>query len=558
MRNIIKYKCFIVGLLVAMTVQLTGCSESFLDEEARDKTYAENLFTDYAGFQSAKYALFNMIRDAERGESILSIELGMLWKIGVDTGWANVELSWSRGLNQYTEKDLTSEMQFLNGDITNPSAKPGIFLLMYRAINSTNMIINRAEDSNVDWQGATVDENLSHKNEIVGHARLIRAFCYRHLAITFGPVPINKNEITGANFKDDWERAPVEEIQNLIEEDLLFAAKNLPDYSDDVTVLSNIVAQHYLTELYLWKGSNEEAVKWGKLAVSNPNYKLIRERYGIKKDKPGCAFMDQFYNGNILPTQGNTETLWTLPNTDADKVDGQYPNSMRRTWVSTYNNLGVDYKPEYGGRGLGRAAISAWALSIYESQDDRFSEYAIQKQYVDKKGNTIICDMAQNKMVSNNNKWASTKKWDWTFDDPNRWSDPFSYADQSFLRLAETYLLYAEALHKTGNNSVENGAAYWINQIRTRSHATPIDASDITLDYILDERARELLTEEYRRETLVRTGKLVERTRKYNHIASGKRDGGTGIQDFHVLLPIPQVIIDANVGVKFPQNEGYK
>lgn len=551
-----KNRYLIIGLFMALAFQLMGCSESFLDEEAKDKTYAENLFTDLKGFQSAKCALLNMIRD-ERGESILSIELGMLWKIGVDTGWANIEFSWSRGLNQYTKVDLTPTMQFLNGEVSNPAEHPGIFLILYRAINSANMIINRAEDSHVDWQGGTEEENLKIKNEMVAHARLIRAFCYRHLAMTFGAVPISKEEIIGTSYRDDWERAPVEEIQALMEEDLLFAAKYLPDYSEDVTVFSNIVAQHYLVELYLWQNRNADAVTWGKLAVSTPNYKLITERYGIKKDQPGCAFMDQFYDGNILPSEGNTEALWVLPNTTTDKVNGRYPNSMRRTWVSAYNNLGVDYSPEYGGRGIGRAAITAWAFSIYEPQDDRFSEYAVRKKYVDRKGTEINCHMLKGQMVKSNDKWASTRKWDWTFEDPKRWNDAFAYGDQVFLRLADTYLLLAEALHKTGNNSASNGAAYYINQIRERSNATPINESDVTLDYILDERARELLTEEYRRETLVRTGKLVERTRKYNHIASGERDKGTGIQDYHVLLPIPQVVIDANVGKKMPQNDGY-
>ena len=223
--------------------------------------------------------------------------------------------------------------------------------------------------------------------------------------------------------------------------------------------------------------------------------------------------------------------------------------------MSEYNKLGIDYKPEYGGRGLGRAAITAWVFSIYEPQDDRFSEYAVRKSYVDKKGNTVVCDMAASKMKSNNNKWASTRKWDWTFPEKNRWNDGYAYCNQTFLRLADTYLLYAEALHKTGNDAE---AAKYINKVRTRSHATPITAADVTLDYILDERARELVTEEYRRETLIRTGKLVERTRKYNPIAAGTRDHVPGIQDYQVLLPIPQVIIDANVGKPMEQNPGYK
>ncbi|MFV0469807.1 MAG: RagB/SusD family nutrient uptake outer membrane protein [Dysgonomonas sp.] len=547
---------YIILLCVAGSFFLQGCSDSFLDESAKDKNFADNTFTDLNGFKTAKYAMLNTVRD-ERREPIQSAELGVIWKIGTDVAWANTELSWTRGLNQYTKADLTPTMQFLNGDVTDPSGRPGIFLILYRCINTANMVINRAENSNVDWLGKNEEENLANKNEMIAHARLMRAWCYRHLAMTFGPVPINDVEITGENFRDDWRRDPVEKVQELIEEDLIFAEKYLPDYSTDVTVLTKPVAQHYLADLYLWQGRNKEAAEAAKRAVSNPNYKLITKRYGVNKDQPGCPFMDQFYDGNILPSEGNTEALWVLPNTPVDNVNGRYNNSMRRTWVSAYNNLGVAYTPEYGGRGLGRASITAWVFSIYEPQDDRFSEYAVRKKYVDKNGRDIICDMDASAMTTNNHKWASTRKWDWTFDDPNRWGESYAYGDQTYLRIADTYLLLAEALYKTGNSSTTDGAAYYINLVRTRSNATPITDSQVTLDFILDERARELVTEEERRETLVRTGTLIERTRKYNPIAAGTRNGVPGIQDYHVLLPFPQTIIDTNTGFKLDQNEGY-
>lgn len=551
-----KTKIYILLVLLAGIFQ-TGCSDSFLDEKAKDETYADNLFGDLNGFKLAKNALLHFPRN-ERREPIQSAELGVVWKIGTDVGWANTELSWSRGLNRYTKADLNSTMQFLNGDVSNPSDRPGMFLILYRTINSANMILNRADNPDVNWLGGSPEKDEKNKNEMKAHAALIRAWAYRHLVMTFGPVPLSKDEITGADYRDDWERDPVEKIQELIEQDLLFAEQWLPNNSDDVTVLSKAIAQHYLAELYLWQNKPAEAEKKARAVVDNPKYKLITSRYGVNKSKPGCPFMDQFYDGNILPSEGNTEALWVFPNTEVTNQLGQYSNSMRRTWVSAYNNLNVAYSPEYGGRGIGRAAITAWVFSIYESQDDRFSEHAVRKQYITKDNKVIVCEMEKSQMKSNNHRWASTRKWDWTFPESNRWGDSYAYGDQVYLRLADTYLLLAEALFMQGKNSEADGAAYYINQIRTRSNATPITAADVTLDYILDERARELVTEENRRETLVRTGKLVERTRKYNHIASGERDNGVGIQDYHVLLPFPQIVIDANVGSEMKQNQGYE
>ncbi|WP_080905533.1 RagB/SusD family nutrient uptake outer membrane protein [Parabacteroides sp. Marseille-P3160] len=543
-------------LLAFLLISYTNCSDSFLEEKAKDETYADNLFNDYNGFLSAKYALLHFPRN-ERREPIQSAELGVIWKIGTDIGWANTELSWIRGLNQYTTADLNSTMQFLNGDVTDPSGRPGIFLILYRCINSANLIISRAAEPDLDWMGGTPEMDEANKNEIIAHAKLIRAWAYRHLIMTFGSVPKSVDEITGENYRDDWERNSVEEIQELIEEDLLFAEEWLPDNSKDVTRLSRVIAQHYLAELYLWQNKPAQAEIKARAVIDNPNYKLITERYGVKKNEPGCPFMDQFYDGNILPTEGNTEALWVFPNSEVDNLLGRYSNTMRRTWVSAYNNLNVAYSPEYGGRGIGRAAITAWVFSIYEDKDDRFSEYAIRKSYVTRNGETILCDMDKSKMTTNNHKWASTRKWDWTFNDPARYGESYSFADQTYLRLADTYLLLAEALHVQGKNSEADGAAFYINEIRKRSNATPISANQVTLDYILDERARELVTEENRRETLLRTGKLIERTRKYNHIASGERNGVAGIQDYHVLLPFPQIVIEANTGKKMEQNPGY-
>ena len=78
-----------------------------------------------------------------------------------------------------------------------------------------------------------------------------------------------------------------------------------------------------------------------------------------------------------------------------------------------------------------------------------------------------------------------------------------------------------------------------------------ITASDVTIDFILDERLRELGIEEKRRLTLSRMGKLYERTVKYNVY------NAPNIREHHQLYPIPQSEIDANVGAVLEQNPGY-
>lgn len=534
-------------ILFFLACMYTSCKEAdFLKEGPKDNFYADNLFGKYEGFKLAVNALLDFPRQ-ERADMIQSAELGLIWKIGTDNGWSNTELSWTRGLSKYTEADLNPTMQFINGDT---EGRDGVFLILYKAIASANTIISRAKNPDVDWQGGAAELNEYNKNLMLAHAHLIRAWAYRHLAYTFGAVPITTEEITGLNFRNDWDRMPVAKVQELIVEDLTFAADHLPDYSADVLVLSNVVANHYLAEMYLWMNDPLKAEVAALKVTNNVKYKLITQRYGANKTLPGNAFMDQFKSGNILATQGNTEALWIFPNSDILKLIGARPNSMRRTWVVNYSSF-APYNPENGGRGVGRGAITSWGLNNYEPQDDRFSEYAIKKSYTSTTGAVTLTQSTVALMNINSTKWASTRKWDWVSADPARWADTHSFSDQTYLRLADTYLLLAEAYFKQGKLPQ---AADFINRVRLRSHASAIDVSGstITLDFILDERSRELVTEELRRETLIRTGKLLERAKNplYNKFT-------VGIKDYQILLPIPQKVIDANTGKKMEQNPGY-
>ena len=149
-------------------------------------------------------------------------------------------------------------------------------------------------------------------------------------------------------------------------------------------------------------------------------------------------------------------------------------------------------------------------------------------------------------------------------------------------RFAETYLLAAEALLKLNRVSE---AADMINIVRTRAAAnagavaamTANTLTDLTtngIDYILDERSRELAGEQMRWFDLVRTGKLVERVKKYNNRpaapgtinADGSITGTAQVipnpQDFNMLRPIPQIQLDGAVDPtsstgKYPQNPNY-
>jgi hypothetical protein len=141
------------------------------------------------------------------------------------------------------------------------------------------------------------------------------------------------------------------------------------------------------------------------------------------------------------------------------------------------------------------------------------------------------------------------------FDDPSRTAtNVVSKNDVILIRLAEMYLVAAEAATMLGQTG---DAAGYINDLRKRAirpgyeAEMRVEAADMNLEFILDERARELCGEHIRWFDLKRTGKLVEYVKKYN-------PNITAIKDFHVLRPIPQQFLQSIENAKeFGQNPGY-
>jgi len=135
-------------------------------------------------------------------------------------------------------------------------------------------------------------------------------------------------------------------------------------------------------------------------------------------------------------------------------------------------------------------------------------------------------------------------------------SDPTkTYSDIDFpvFRLSEMYLIYAEAVLRGGTSGNAGTALTYVNLIRARAGATAYNASDITLQNILDERARELFWEGHRRTDLVRYGQLT--TASYLWPWKGGIASGTAVDSKYNIFPVPAANITANPNLK--QNAGY-
>jgi hypothetical protein len=551
-----------VILFSAMIFLLLGsCSKGLLNENPPHIISTETLYRNLAGFEAGLNGVYSLVRNERQGLSGGTSLVCDMFMNGVDNMVTNHTVS---GFPQIAESW---------GAMNNPanSFYSEVFDWLYQVINASNTIINQAESrQDVDWTGAggSIEEN---KHRVIAEARAARAWAYRHLSFCWGDVPLNLTESLGSTIKTDWKRTPVAEVRRQIIDDLRFAEQYIGIEPSVPGRISKGAVQHYLAEIYLTIQKPDSALLWADKVISTPAYKLITNRYGVKRNQPGVVFMDMFYSGNSNREEGNSEALWVFQ--FQQETNGGGDNAiLRRDHHSRYVNIKIGavspllVTAERGGQGYGRMSLTKWAINNYEPQDDRGSAYAIRKYF-------ILNNAAANAPVEadrlpvgynygdtirlnwNNDITATSRsRVDWPFSRKADWGDPLNpggspaYNDQVYLRLAETYLLKAEAEFLLGRSP---DAATTINVLRRRANASLVSAADVSIDFILDERSRELLLEEHRRYSLLRTGKWLARTKLYN------KNGGQLIVARDTLFPIPQTVIDANLTEKMNQNPGF-
>jgi hypothetical protein len=270
-----------------------------------------------------------------------------------------------------------------------------------------------------------------------------------------------------------------------------------------------------------------------------------------------------FVYGNQRRSQGNTEAIWVLQQENPTTIVGGTSGApqQRRVWGAAYYNIaGLAICDSLGGRSICRLRLNNWVLyRLYDPTDMRNSRFNIRRRYTyndpaypAKLGQLVPYNSADTiyKICPSTTKWGAY--------DP---LDAFGYStikDFPIMRLGETYLLLAEAQFKQGGAHI-NDAVATINTLRARSNASPVTAAQLSLNFILDERARELLAEENRRMTLMRTGMLAKRALRLNNDATSSHPivGLDSTSVNKLLLPIPQSEIDLNKDAILEQNAGY-
>lgn len=451
----------------------------------------------------------------------------------------------------------------------------------YRTIYNMNVVLDRIDNENVHF--ITEKDRTTLKAE----AMFFRGFAYRGLGILFGGVPIVLEEISAP--KRDFVRAPQEEVYTQAISDLEFAAANLPDVTElkQDGRLTKAAANHLLSEVYIIIQDWDNAIRAASAVINNPNYALMNSRFGSWKTNPGDYYRDLFIRNNQNRNCAggpNKEAIW-VSQYEYNKPGGGIEYDGPRYFGAWYWSLqGKDGKglffghsSQNGGRAIGYCSSNDYVNNIIWQNDPgdiRNSQFNIirdmvcdnpKSAYFGKKiveSGAILSPGPQEefwhpwlaKVTPFNNFPVETISNQTT--GATLTSALGAFTDQYIFRLSETYLLRAEAYLGKGNLAA---AAADINVIRARANALPVSSGDVNIDYILDERARELHIEEQRTMTLMRLGSdiLVNRVRTHNPFYNGRLSNLNVIHDYNKFFPIPQSEIERNTEAVLEQNPGY-
>lgn len=545
-----KNLIILLFISIAGTQLFTSCKKSFLKENVYSALAPETL-GDSLGMDASLIGLYNHFSafysksDAQGWVSV--------WHAGTDIAF--VPPSQKQGI----EVPYYDYTQLISTD----GAASFTWGWAYRMINNANIIIKNAK--------AATGITAATKNGYEAEAKFFRGYAYNMLATLFGKVPLITEPI--ATPRTDFTRASLDSVNNLIIADLSFAAANLTEpgaFGSKLNAngkpaerVNKYAAMQLLAEVYIRAGKPDLAEQQTTAIINSGKFALTTARYGIRASQGGDSFSDMFIYGNERRVQGNKEAIWVLEEENPNAVPGGLTGApqQRRNWGAAYYQINSpDGKPQViadslGGRGIARMRLTNWVVyELYETNDMRNSQYNIRRKYYYNNpastyygqqipyagGDTLF------KIAPNTTKWYDFIA--------NNTDGTFGFAmckDFIIMRLGETYLLQAEAQFKQGKLTE---AANSINVIRARANATPVTAAQINLDFILDERARELLAEENRRMTLMRTGTLVTRTLAHN---TQTINPVVGLTSKNLLLPIPKSEIDLNKDANLEQNTGY-
>lgn len=600
MNKIVKYTLGHIGMLGLM-VSATGCSD-WLDPKPLSFFTPENTFNTYEGLKTSTDMLNRDVRyfdyyptSGSADPCIISeyffSEMGV--NARTDASDAPVDL-----VRQITPSaSLTGNATQINSYWT----------YLYKGIKDANTLYDRAQN---------VEMTEQQRGEIEALACFHRAFRYYRLVHQYGDVPFIVHEVTGPRY--DFYTTKREAILRYLKEDL---DRTAPYLSNNVYIgmVTQAAAYHLLTKINLALGEFEDAVESANKVIGDGVHHLMTERFGVDKNDDTKDVVWDLHQSDNKALPENKEVLYMV----IDRYDaGSDMRSaagleIKRQLVPWYPASGQILTPD------GKAAfvdnneqknpyLLQYGRGVCTLRSTWYHQYSIwtldDTDCRHKDGNWVhVKDLTYNNpALKGTSEWYGKNvrlyndKGEQLIQDTIRcWSGwPYyksnvadqkaswwrgGWADWYVFRLAETYLLRAEAyvwLDKP-DLAVED-----LNIVRRRAGARELTVNEVNISQVLDERARELFYEEPRKCELTRiaflfakTGKadekgrtysmeefttnnyfynrIMDRTEFYNKGVKNAVGNSYTIAPYNVLWPIAEKAISTNVEGHINQTPGY-
>ncbi|MGF7077681.1 RagB/SusD family nutrient uptake outer membrane protein [Mucilaginibacter sp. UYCu711] len=548
----LRYQINLIALALTCSCLIGACKKSILNEVPEDFYSPDNL-KDAATFQTATNTLYADLRNFTMGNtSSLGFWMRDYLRIGTDVAFAGVK---------------SRPFQLVDFSLFNPQHEAVSYYwnTAYQGmVPRANLIIKRANLPQAIWA------NQAEKNSIIAQARFFRAYAYNTLVGVYGDVPLITEEIQKPRY--DFTRTPIAVVLDTIRRDLEFASQWLPKDPDAISSagldgrLTSAAADHLLTDVYLHLNMPDSAISSATRIIASGKYNLMTTLFGDANPRGRDVYSNLFWEDNPNRRKGNRESILVLQ--FKNNVSGGAPSvghhGLSRSWGPSYFNLIAPngkkgmvlqdslMRPSAFVRPTNYYFYNIWGAA--NGNDMRNSVLNIKRDwYYNDPANTEYfgkkVDMKDPRLIDTIEfLYPQIRKVEGIITSIGQSTMPDK--DWALFRLSETYLYRAEAYLQKGDLA---SAAKDINVVRARVNALPVKPADVTIEYILDERARELIIEEPRRLTLNRLGLWYERTLKYALFDVTKQT----VKPFHKYFPIPQSAIDANSGAVLKQNPGY-
>lgn len=530
----------IVASVVVVTV--TSCAKKLNLYPTNDLT-PDKVYSTVAGYKSVLAKIYGGLasggNQGPAGQPDISGGLDEGSQIAFIRPFFNCEelptdeavVSWNdQTIHDYHNLSFTSADPFLKGMYARP---------MYN-ITLANEYLRASTDAAVASHGITGADAAAIKSSRA-EVRFLRAFNYWLMMDLFGKSTfITEADVVGSALPNEIKRA---DLFNYITGELKALDGDLaPVKTAEYGRVDQGAEWALLARMYLNAAVYTGTPKYDSAIIYAS--KVIAGGYSLQPSYAKLFMADNDKQKN--------EFIFAVP------IDGLHTQGYGNTTFFAHAASGDEATTDYGVTGGGWYGYRATSglVNLFADKTGATDSRAL---FTTSKYGTSPAQLTIND-VSNFDQGPHVKKYVNIRSDGGKVSDPTGYfADIDFpvFRLAEMYLIYAEATLRGGAGGNAATALNYINLLRARAYggtsSGQITASDLTLQFILDERGRELYWEGHRRTDLIRYGLLTTGT--YLWPWKGGVASGTAVDSKYNLFPIPASVLASNPNLT--QNPGY-